>query len=153
TIGDAQSVVLANGTYMQANCCTTESALLDPKTLTWTQTGAGKFDIFDEEGWTLLPNGRVLTVDAYVSGYVRNGKNSELYDPISGSWHSAGRTVVQLWDSCFGANAASYELGPGVLRPDGTVFYTGAKSCGSGHTAIYNSATGIWRAGPDLPSH
>lgn len=33
TIGDAQSVVLANGTYMQANCCGdgTESALLDPK--------------------------------------------------------------------------------------------------------------------------
>src|SRR5271166_6807212 len=28
TIGDAQSVILPNGTYMQANCCTTESALL-----------------------------------------------------------------------------------------------------------------------------
>ncbi len=39
TIGDAQSVVLANGTYMQANCCTTQGALLDPNTLTWTATG------------------------------------------------------------------------------------------------------------------
>jgi hypothetical protein len=63
TIGDAQSIVLPNGTYMQANCCTVEEALLDAKTLTWTQTGSNKFDINDEEGWTLLPNGRVLTVD------------------------------------------------------------------------------------------
>ena len=58
TIGDAQSVVLPNGTYMQANCCTVEEALLNAKTLTWTQTGSNKFDINDEEGWTLLPNGK-----------------------------------------------------------------------------------------------
>src|SRR5205823_9319483 len=53
TIGDAQSVVLFDGTYMQANCCTKQEALLDPKTLTWAATGRGKFDIHDEEGWTL----------------------------------------------------------------------------------------------------
>src|ERR1700731_1887779 len=29
SIGDAQSVVLPNGTYMQANCCTPQAALLD----------------------------------------------------------------------------------------------------------------------------
>jgi hypothetical protein len=46
---------------------------------------------------------------------------------------------------------ASFELGPAVLRPDGTVFYTGANSCGAGHTAIYNSNTGTWTAGPDFP--
>jgi hypothetical protein len=66
TIGDAQSVVLPNGTYLQANCCTRQQALLDSKTLTWTPTGSSKFDVNDEEGWTLLPNGQVLTVDAYV---------------------------------------------------------------------------------------
>jgi hypothetical protein len=36
TIGDAQSVVLPNGTYMQANCCTQQAALLNASTLTWT---------------------------------------------------------------------------------------------------------------------
>jgi hypothetical protein len=152
TIGDAQSVVLANGTYMQANCCTTETALLDAKSLTWTQTGAGKFDINDEEGWTLLPSGHVLTVDAYVFAYDRSGRNSELYDPATGSWSSAGDTVVQLWDSCGGANGASYEVGPGVLRPDGTVFYTGASGCGSSNTAIYDTHTGSWHAGPAFPA-
>ncbi len=158
TIGDAQSVVLANGTYMQANCCTTQAALLNPITLTWTATGTGKFDPNDEEGWTLLPNKQVLAVDAYVPippfPYEPTGMNSEIYSPKSGTWHSTGSTVVQLWDSaadCGGEKVASFELGPGVLRPDGTVFYTGANSCGAGHTAIYNSFTGKWAAGPDFP--
>jgi hypothetical protein len=157
TIGDAQSVVLPDGTYMQANCCTTQAALLNPHTLTWTPTGAGKFDVNDEEGWTLLPNGQVLTVDAYVPigiTYMPNGTNSEIYDPSSGSWSSAGSTGPQLWDSahgCGGKNHASFEVGPGVLRPDGTVFYTGANRCAAGHTAIYDSGSGTWTAGPDFP--
>ena len=41
-----------------------QAALLNPSTLTWTATGSGKFDINDEEGWTLLPNGKVLAVNA-----------------------------------------------------------------------------------------
>jgi hypothetical protein len=154
TIGDAQGVVLSNGTFMQANCCTTESALLNPATLTWTPTGSGKFDVYDEEGWTLLPNRRVLTVDAYVFAYDARGTNSEIYNPASGAWSSAGSTMVQLWDSaahCGGHNHASFEVGPAVLRPDGTVFYTGANRCGAGHTAIYNSITGTWTPGPDFP--
>jgi hypothetical protein len=43
-------------------------------------------------------------------------------------------------------------VGPGVLRPDGTVFYTGANGCGASHTSIYNSATGVWTPGPDFPA-
>ena len=164
-IGDAQGVVLSNGTYMQANCCTVQAALLDAKTLTWTPTGTGKFDVNDEEGWTLLPNGHVLTVDAYVPitiPYEPAGTNSEIYNPESGKWHSAGSTVVQLWDSWLTcgemslepANGPSFEVGPGVLRPDGTVFYAGSNTCGAGypgHTAIYDSREGRWRAGPDFP--
>ena len=142
TIGDAQSVILFDGTYMQANCCTTDEALLDATTLTWTPTGSGKFDINDEEGWTLLPNKKVLTVDAYVFAYNPTGTNSEIYVPASGKWNSAGSTLVQLWDSaanCGGANNATQEVGPAVLRPDGTVFATGSDTCGggaSGATAI-----------------
>ena len=148
TIGDAQSVVLADGTYMQANCCTTQAALLDTKTLTWTPTGSGKFDINDEEGWTLLPNGHVLTVDAYVFLFLPTGTNSEIYNPGSGKWHSAGSTLVQLWDSRLtcGEKHATQEVGPAILRPDGTVFYTGSNTCGngqSGHTAIYEDRKSV----------
>ncbi len=129
TIGDAQSVILPNGTYMQANCCTKQQALFNPANLTWNAVGKGKFDINDEEGWTLLPNGKVLTVDAYVFQYDATGTNSEIYNPSSATWTSAGSTIVQLWDSCGGADLASYEVGPAVLRPDGTVFATGARQC------------------------
>jgi len=156
SIGDAQSVVLFDGTYMQANCCTKQEALLDPTTLTWTATGTGKFDVHDEEGWTLLPNRRVLTVDAYVFQYDSAGTNSEVYSPHSGKWHSAGSTGVQLWDSaaaCGGAPNASSEVGPAVLRPDGTVFATGANACGAGHTAIYDTDRERWTTGPDFPGN
>ncbi len=157
TIGDAQSVVLPNGTFMLANCCSDgkESALLDAKTMTWTRTGAGKFDDFDEEGWTLLPSGKVLTSDAFVGvPYDPSGTSSEIYDPATGAWSSAGSTVTQLWDSagtCGGEDFASFEVGPAVLRPDGTVFATGGNACGAAHTAIYDSKTGTWTAGPDFP--
>jgi hypothetical protein len=163
SIGDAQSVILPDGTYMQANCCTKESALLDAKTLTWSPTGTGKFDPNDEEGWNLLPSGQVLAVDAYVPippfPYLPNGKHSELYDPLTGTWSSAGSTIVQLWDSnvTCGERHATFELGPAVLRPDGTVFYAGSDTCqtngtppqfANGNTAIYDSSTGKWTRGP-----
>ena len=153
SIGDAQSVVLANGTYMQANCCSTEAALLDPTTLTWTITGIGKKDVYDEEGWTLLPDGTVLTVDAYVFDYHKAGKRYEIYHPSTGKWTAPGSTPVQLWDSYPDAGHASYEIGPGVLRPDGTVFYVGANGTPgeAGHTATYDTKTKTWTAGPDVP--
>jgi hypothetical protein len=156
SIGDAQSVILEDGTYMQANCCTREAALLNPRTLSWTPTGNNKFDLNDEEGWTLLPNGHVLTVDSYLDlPYDPDGTHSELYNPATKDWHSAGRTIAQLWDSaeaCGGQPKASYEVGPAVLRPDGTVFYTGANSCGAAKTAIYNSHTRTWTQGPRFPN-
>jgi hypothetical protein len=155
TIGDAQSVVLPDGTYMQANCCTKQQARLNAKTLTWTSAGKGKFDINDEEGWTLLPDGTVLTVDAYVRSYDANGKNYEIYNPAKHVWTSGppSGTMVQLWDSYPDAQHASYEVGPAVLRPDGTVFYTGATGAPAtpGHTAIYDTHTQTWSPGPDFP--
>jgi hypothetical protein len=165
TIGDASSVVLPNGTYMQADCCTPQAALLNAKTLTWTATGSNKYDTNNEEGWNLLPSGEVLTADAYVPippyfpSFIPTGTNSELYNPQTGAWSSAGSTIVQLWDSaaapgCGGEAAATFEVGPAVLRADGTVFYMGSNTCvtGTGNTAIYNSRTGQWRPGPVFPA-
>jgi hypothetical protein len=39
-----------------------------------------------------------------------------------------------------------------VLRPDGTVFATGATGHGPGHTSIYDTHTGLWTPGPDFPN-
>jgi len=111
-IGDASTVALNNGTLMLANTTTKQAALLDSTNLTWTSTGTGKFDSNDEEGWDLLPNGKVLTVDAYVQQNDPTGMNYELYDPTSGTWTVAGTTPVQLWDSC--AASHSHEVGEKV---------------------------------------
>ena len=141
-IGDAQAILLDDGTYMQADCCNgVNQASFIPKTLKWTNiTNTGKVDRFDEEGWGLLPNGDVLTVDAI------DAPNSEVYNPTTKKWTSAGSTIVRLEDP------SSQEVGPLVLRPDGTVFAAGASPAGTpGHTAIYTTSTKKWKAGPDFP--
>src|SRR5262249_23963422 len=114
-IGDAQSIVLPNGKFLLAHPPDTQWALLDPATLTWSNPGSlNKADRHDEENWTLLPSGNILTVDAIAAPH------SEIYNPATGSWSSAGGTIVLLTD------AVSQEIGPAVLRPNGTVFATGA---------------------------
>jgi hypothetical protein len=93
----------------------------------------------------LLPDGNVLTVDAYVnSGSGHN--NSEIYNTAKGTWSTAGSTPVQLYGS------STHEVGPAVLMPNGTVFATGANDSGAGHTAIYNTKTGKWSKGPNFPT-
>jgi|SRR5215813_845329 len=134
-IGDAQSTVLADGTFMLANPFNTRIALLDPATLTYTVLNPPKDDRNDEEGWTLLPDGSVLTVDAIAA------PRSQRYIPSLNQWVDAGSTIVRLEDP------GSQELGPAVLRPDGTVFATGA----TGHNAIYDTVSGSWSVGPDFP--
>lgn len=132
-IGDASSMVLADGTYMLGNCCYSTQALLNEGTLAWSITGVGKHDRNSEEGWTLLPNGKVLTAD------VSSEPSSERYNPRNGSWSPAGTVPVNL------INAV--EIGPQILRPNGTVFVAGATQ----HTAVFDTHTGLWSAGPDYP--
>jgi hypothetical protein len=139
-IGDAESIVLPDGTYVQSDSLSAQQATFNNKTFKWTVTNnTNKADGFDEEGWLLLPNGKVLTVDA------ANAPNSEIYDPTTKKWTSAGSTIVRLSDP------STLELGPMVLRPDGTVFATGCASSGVAHTAIYDTKTGKWKAGPSFP--
>ena len=160
-IGDSPSVVLPNGQFLLGRKLDTLMAALDPATLQWTAVGsAGKSDFNAEEGWTLLPDGSVLTID------VKNAPNSERYIPSTGTWVSAGSTIVDLHSpggGCLVYAGGCYdppgEIGPAVLRPDGTVFATGSKStAGPGHTAIYtppaiSTDPGTWTAGPDFPNN
>jgi hypothetical protein len=140
TIGDASGIVLPSGKFMLANCCTKQEAILSSiNPVTWTSTGTNKFDENDEEGWTLLPNGNVLAVDAYVNSTCCK-KGSEIYNPTTGAWSTGPNTIVNLVDP------SSFEIGPGVLRPDGTVFYGG----GTTSNAIYDSATNTFTQAPSF---
>ncbi|MBA3916272.1 MAG: hypothetical protein H0X25_20985, partial [Acidobacteriales bacterium] len=52
---------------------------------------------------------------------------------------------VQLWDT------HDHEIGPAVVRPDGTVWATGSNLNAPGHSAVFNPSTRTWTAGPDFP--
>ncbi len=142
-VGDSPAVVLANGKYMmgQGGSFSTNQVLFNPSNLTWTSlSGNGKADIYGEQGFALLPNGTVLTVDC------QNIPNSEAYDPVADKWSTAGSTVVTLPNS--GGMGIVPELGPIVQRPNGTVVQFGATS----HNSVYDIASGTWAAGPDFPN-
>jgi hypothetical protein len=138
-IGDSPAIILPKETLMLGQNFTQASAFFNAKTLGWTLKGSGKSDAYGEEGMESLPNGRVLLVDT------QNHTNSEMFDPKTNTWTSAGSTIVNLSEN------ASQETGPALLRPNGTVFAMGANGNGAGHTAIYNTKTGKWAAGPDFP--
>ena len=165
-IGDSPSVVLPNGKYLVGRKTNMNMAELDPTTLTWKKVGSkGKADFNAEEGWTLMPDGTILTYD------VKDAPNSEIYTPSQAMWQSAGSTIVDLHsppaEGCLHyGNKGQYtycppgEVGPGILRPDGTVYATGSyqdNGNAPGHSAIYtpgaNGGIGTWAAGPDFPNN
>jgi hypothetical protein len=107
--------------------------------VTWTIGSVGKADPNSEEGWTLLPNGQLLTVD------VQNGTAAELFNPALNSWGSAGNTPVFLGQAppptppC----PCVAEMGPAVGIGFNMVVQIGA----SPNTAVYTFPNG-WTAGP-----
>lgn len=160
-IGESPSVVLPGGQFLVGKKLDMLMAELDPGTLQWTAVSStGKSDFNAEEGWTLLPDGSVLTFD------VQNAPNSERYIPSSGTWITAGSTMADLHSPggpCIPYGGGCYlppgEVGPAVLRPDGTVFATGSALQGNpGHTAVYTPPAiltdpGTWTVGPDFPNN
>jgi hypothetical protein len=163
-IGDSPSSVLPDGRLLIGDKLHEWDASLNPKSLKWSSVSdAGKADFNAEEGWTLLANGTILTAD------VKDAPNSEIYNPSTGKWATAGSTIVDLhspspYHTClqYGPKTKDCylppgEIGPSILRPDGSVFYTGSftSGYGAGHTAIYystGSKKGTWVAGPDFPN-
>lgn len=160
-IGDAQSDVLANGTFMLSQACqnctssspilTTDDALFNASGLNWTVIpGTGKNDPNDEEGWTLEPSGQLLTIDTWLT------PTTELFTPTSLSWASAGNTVKSP------VNSPAVEIGPQVEMPGGNTFVVGAGTGAEAPapctthtraaTALYNYAAGRWVNGPAIPT-
>jgi hypothetical protein len=164
SIGDSASEVLDNGTFMLQQPCqncvsngafTVDDALLNAKTLTWKVIpSTGKVDPNDEEGWTLEPNGKVLTIDVWAPG------GTELFSPKTDTWSFAGDTAaggspINPWPVV--------EIGPQAELPGGNVFVVGAGSstqepptaCTTDvptDTALYNYSSGTWTAGPTIPA-
>jgi len=137
-IGDAESIILPDGTYMQSDCCSNQVALFDGPN-SWTETGGVKQSNNDESGFTILTNGLILTVDAKSDPNCSTSQGSELYDQTTGVWSCAANTPVQLY------NANDEELGAAVLMYNNKVFQVGGNVVA---TAIYDVASNTWTAGP-----
>jgi hypothetical protein len=153
TVGDAQSVVLPNGTMVMADINSGRVASFDPSTLTFTPVngtgGTGKLSNNDEEGWSLLPDGTILTVDANAVPKLNQGTAFEIYTPGTFKWTSPGFTPILLSDVNPNSVARSTEVGPAVLRPDGTLVYFSGHILGG--IAIYDINTGNWTTAVNFP--
>ena len=161
--GDAQSVVLPNGTWMVAACCAyyggytafPDYFYFNESSLNFTTEASasdGETTEFDESGWNLLPNGNVLMVNVYLGQYNATAKGYAIYNPSTNTWTEYSSTAVQLWDSgCGNSSKASYELGPVMLMPNGTLFATGASECSAGNIATYNWSTNTWTGQGTFP--
>ena len=176
-IGDVPSAVLPDGRFIFGDKLDMGMWQLNPVTLAWSALpSSGKNDVFAEEGFTQLPGGTILTVDMNTTPL------SEHYLPASGTWVQDGPTPVVLTSPTDRPGGLTYgpapvqtvggvtygpgpsgtyfppgEIGPAMLRPDGTVFATGSATGHAAHTAIYHpgasaAAAGSWTAGPDFPN-
>lgn len=138
TIGDTECKTLDDGRVMITDIVSTKTAILDPNTLKWTiVAGLGKQNRNNEEGWVKLPDGSILTVSCWIDNLAQR------FVPSTSTWVDAGRTVRNL------RLAGDAEIGPGLLLPDGRVFWVG----GVNATGYYNPSTNTWADGPTLPNN
>lgn len=138
TLGDAESVMLANGAYMQSNCCSPQNALFNGPN-SWTATGSVLQSSNDESGFTLLSNDLVLTVDAKSDSPCGTNQGSELFNQSTGLWSCGPLLPVQLY------NPSDEELGAAVLMYNNQVVQFGGNVVA---TAIYDVPSNTWSAGP-----
>jgi len=146
SIGDAESIILPNGSYMLANCCDSgpaeqASASISGTNVTWTTGHSYHYN--DEQGYTLLPDGNVFMVDVWNIGTKYD--DYEIYDTATGTWSLAGKTRDLL------TTTKTRELGAAALTPlygsQGTIIqFTGTGS--PAKNDIYDVASSTWTSGP-----
>jgi len=152
SVGDSMGVVLPDGGFVLEDINSSNLEMLNPDTLSFTALNPpGKTDVNDEENLSLLASGRLLTVES------TKASAFTIYDPSTNRWGPAGTTPVNLADTDTtgldgGARQPSFEVGPAVPRPDGTlVFFTANLS---GLNALYDTSSATWSSvtGGNFPS-
>jgi hypothetical protein len=124
-----------------------QTNLYDPSTNTWTTNGGVKLrnDRSDEEAWTKLPNGDILSYDVFAST-PSTGFHAQIYNPTTNTWSDASNSSDGSTLPLLSSPGIGFELGPGILLPDGRVLQLGA----NGNTALYDYRTNSWTAGPQI---
>jgi len=152
SIGDAQSVVLANGQFMLAQasqeiggkygCAGSNAALLNATSLKWTSHGRRQ----ELRRWLPLRRAR-LDPTTRRSGADRGYL---AYHPHRGDrgLHPVHRLVDERWQHPGPPGGQQLRNGPGRPPAHGTVLAEGA----TGNNAIYNTTKRTWSAGPGSPA-
>jgi hypothetical protein len=138
---DPSGDVLAGGTESGS------TYIYQPASNSWVAGPSLIGDQNTEEGWVKLPNPNVIL------RYNISQQNGSVTTPGDVFWFGAG-SVPEPLASNDGNNNYFPEIGPGILLPDGRVFWIGA----TGHTDLYTppaqfalNNVGTWTAGPDVP--
>jgi len=146
--GDVPSILLPGGRILTGSLVGNSTYIYDIAGNSFSFAANKVYnDLSEEEGWTKLADGRIITYDVNYSVAAGAGY-AELYDPTANRWSSispadgSARGTLPLL-----SNAALFnELGPGLRLLDGRVFLIGA----NGLTALYTPSTNTWAAGPDI---
>lgn len=146
--GDDPSALLSGHRILAGNIFNNSTYIYSVDTNSWTPAATKVYsDRSDEEGWTMLSGGSVLTYDLFQS-IANNQGYAELYNPTQNVWTaispadgSASGTLPVLSSPALG-----FELGPPLRLQDGRALVIGANQ----HTALYTQATNTWAAGPDI---
>jgi Kelch motif len=160
--GDACSMVLFDGRILFGGATGgSQTAIWSPASSTWVVAGTAfgtkantKQGSTDEESWTLLADGSVLTVNISIGGQ-QSPTSAERYIPAQDTWVTTGAlpvtlplTTVQDTTTTPPTAVSVFEIGPAMLRNDGKAIAFGA----NGLTAIYDLATDTWTQGPNFPA-
>ena len=130
-------LVLLAGGFGLGNTSLTTAELYDPAANTWTATGSLAQTRHDHTA-TVLANGKVLVVGgaSWEGGY-HVLATAELYDPVAGTWSSAGTLSTPRV-----AHTATL-LTSGLVLVTGGNFYDG-KTKTVGTAELYDPATNAW---------
>src|SRR5262249_6291118 len=112
-VGDAPAVIMSDGRFFIGSDFDGRTAFYDPLTASWAD-GPNKLNgSSDEETWTLLPDGSVLTWNCF------GHPGTQRYIPTTNTWIDCGNTPADL------VLSGSYETGPGLMMPSGKTFCMG----------------------------
>jgi hypothetical protein len=132
-IGDSPCALLPDGTLLLGDFNGQNLAKLDPTTLTWTAMNQMP-NSGSEESWVLMPDDTIAIPSCVTA------PATWVYDIGTDQWTQGNNLPTSI--------VQAGEIGPALLRYDGTAFFLGANQ----HTAAYSaSANPQWTNGGDLP--